>query len=182
MRVLNVGGNTKAIPLPARYEGWEHILLDIAPGPDVDIVMDAKALALTWKHSGQYDVVYCAHNLEHYHAHEVDLVLQGMRFALVPDGEVHIVVPNIGQLMVEMIENKLDLEDVIYESAAGPITPLDVLYGWGKEIEESGNPFFAHKTGFTATRLHRVLEAAGFKDVKVVANLAALELEGTGHV
>jgi SAM-dependent methyltransferase len=180
VRLLNVGGNTKAIPLPARYEGWEHVLLDIAPGPDVDIVMDARNLRSA-EHF-KVHVVYCAHNLEHYHAHEVAVVLEGMRHVLLPGGEVHIVVPNIGQLMVEMIENRIDLEDVIYTSDAGPITPLDVLYGWGKEIEESGNPFFAHKTGFTATRLHRVLEAAGFKDVKVVANLATLELEGTGHV
>lgn len=181
MRVLNVGGNTKAIPLPARYEGWEHVLLDIAPGPDVDIVADARAMAFTLSPC-IYDAVYCAHNLEHYHAHEVPLVLAGMVVALKPPGLVHIVVPNIGQLIVEMVEHKIDLEDVLYMSAAGDITPLDVLYGWGREIEESGNPFFAHKTGFTARRLHRVLKAAGFADVKVVANLATLELEGTGHV
>ena len=28
-RVLNVGGHSKAIALPAHYEGWEHHLLDI---------------------------------------------------------------------------------------------------------------------------------------------------------
>jgi hypothetical protein len=186
MRVLNVGGNTKAIPLPARYEGWEHVLLDIAPGPDVDIVCDARdigKMASQMDIEELFDVVLCSHNLEHYYAHDVVPVLVGFRRTLaLTTGEVHIVVPNIGQLIVEMVEHKIDLDDVLYMSPAGDITPLDVLYGWGKEIEESGNPFFAHKTGFTARRLHRVLEAAGFRDVKVIANLATLELEGTGRV
>lgn len=44
MRVLNVGGGSKAIPIPARYTGWEHVLLDIEPLPDVDVVMDARDL------------------------------------------------------------------------------------------------------------------------------------------
>lgn len=180
MRLLNVGGGSKATPIPARYEGWTHDLLDIAEGPDVDIVCDARTMCFNLNPE-QYDVVYCAHNLEHYHAHEVDLVLQGMRFALKAGGEVHIIVPNIGQLIHHMVEGGFDLEDPIYESPAGPITPLDVFYGYGPEVE-SGNPFYAHKTGFTARRLHGVLEAAGFRDVKVVANFAALELEGTGHV
>jgi SAM-dependent methyltransferase len=181
VRVLNVGGNTKAIALPARYEGWDHVLLDIAAGPDVDIVCDARAMAFTLSPC-IYDACYCAHNLEHYHAHEIPLVLAGMAFALKPGGEVHIVVPNVGQLICEMVEHKIDLDDVLYMCPAGEITPLDVLFGWGREIEGSGEPFFAHKTGFTARRLHRCLETAGFKDVKVVANLDRLELEGTGHV
>jgi SAM-dependent methyltransferase len=180
MRLLNVGGGSKAIPLPARYEGWEHVLLDIAPGPDVDIVMDARDLH--WDHKNRcYDAVYCAHNLEHYADHEVGQVLAGFWRVLKGGGHIHIVVPNIGQLICEMVEHHIDLEDVLYMTATGEITPLDVLYGYGPEVE-SGNPFYAHKTGFTARRLHRVLEEAGFKDVKVVANLATLELEGTGHV
>lgn len=183
MRLLNVGGGSKATPIPARYEGWEHVLLDIAPGPDVDIVADARELGtLPLELGGFFHTVYCAHNLEHYHAHEVPTVLAGMRSVLQHGiGEVHIIVPNIGQLIVEMVEHKIDLDDVLYMSPAGEIHPLDVLFGFGPEVK-SGNPYYAHKTGFTARRLHRVLEEAGFQDVKVVANLAALELEGTGHV
>lgn len=180
MRLLNVGGGSKATPIPARYEGWEHVLLDIADGPDVDICLDA----LKMKDAPvprSYDTVYCAHNLEHYHAHEVPAVLAGFRHWLRPGGDTHIVVPNLGQLICHMADHGADLDDPIYESAAGPVTPLDVFFGYGPEVE-SGNPYYAHKTGFTARRLHRVLEEAGFSDVKVVANLAALELEGTGHV
>lgn len=180
MRVLNVGGGSKATPIPARYEGWEHVLLDIADGPDVDIVMDARALKALGPEF-RVHAAYSAHNLEHYHAHDVATVLAGMRHVLLPNGEVHIIVPNIGQLICDMVEHRIDLDDVLYMSPAGEIRPLDVLWGYGAEIEQSGNDFYAHKTGFTAKRLHRVLEAAGFADVKVVANLDRLELEGTGR-
>ncbi len=182
MRVLNVGGGSKEIPIPAQYEGWDHDLLDIVDGPGVDVVCDARELRTTALMLAElYDAVYCAHNLEHYHAHEVPLVLAGFKRCLKSGGGVHIVVPNLGQLMADMVEFRMDLESVIYECDGGPITPLDVIYGWGKEVE-TGNPFYAHKTGFTATRLHRVLLEAGFENVKVVANLPSLELEATGNV
>ena len=32
-KVLNVGGNSKAIPLPPQYAGFDHVLLDIDPTP-----------------------------------------------------------------------------------------------------------------------------------------------------
>jgi hypothetical protein len=68
--------------------------------------------------------------------------------------------------MVAVVENGLDIEDTLYEaSAAGPITVLDVIYGWGKEIMESGNDFYAHKTGFTQQSLTRTLHHNGFLHV-----------------
>ena len=42
---LNVGGLSKAIKVPARYEGWRHDLLDIDARFDMDIVMDARQIA-----------------------------------------------------------------------------------------------------------------------------------------
>lgn len=178
-KLLNIGGGSKDIPLPEEYADCRHDLLDIALADDVDILCDARQLA---EHicCASYDVVYCSHNLEHYYEHEVPRVLYGIKYVLKPGGVVHIVVPNIGQLICMMVEGHIDLEDVLYECAAGPIRPLDVLYGWGKEIEESGEPFYAHKTGFTAKRLHGILAAAGFQDVKVSADLENLQLIALG--
>ncbi len=39
---------------------------------------------------------------------------------------------------------------------------LDVIYGYGVEIERSGQDFFAHKTGFTSKSLTKALHKAGF--------------------
>src|ERR1044072_1416623 len=55
-RVLNVGGGSKAIALPARYSGSDHVLLDIDDKPGVDIVADARDLRLHNSH-GPYDAI-----------------------------------------------------------------------------------------------------------------------------
>lgn len=159
-KVLNVGGNTKTIPLPPEYAGWEHVLLDIDPKGKPDVVCDAREL-LT-QPAATYDAVYCSHNLEHYHRHDGLKVLAGFIHVLKPDGFVHIRVPDLGELIRVLVEKSLDIDDLLYQSPAGPITARDVFYGYGVEIESSGSDFFAHKTGFTEKSLSAFLEKAGF--------------------
>ena len=60
----------------------------------------------------------------------------------------------------------LSLEDELYRSPAGPISPLDVIYGYHREIE-TGNPFYAHKTGFTPKLLPAALHEGGFRHILV---------------
>ena len=122
----------------------------------------ALASAPTTLPASTYDAVYCSHNLEHYHRHDVRKVLAGFRHVLKPDGFVHLRVPDIGAVMEIVVQKGLDIDDVLYESRAGPITVRDVIYGYGVEIERSGNDFYAHKTGFTQKSLSKVLEDAGF--------------------
>jgi SAM-dependent methyltransferase len=159
-KVLNVGGNNKAIPLPPPYAGWEHVLLDIDPRGQPDVVCDARAL--TSLPGGIYDSVYCSHNLEHYHRHDAVKVLAGFTHVLKPDGFVLLRVPDLGLVMQTVVEKNLDIDDVLYQAPAGLITVRDVLYGYGVEIERSGNDFYAHKTGFTQKSLKAFLEANGF--------------------
>ena len=169
-RVLNVGGNSKKIPLPPQYKGWSHDLLDIDARNDVDIVCDARNLETL--PGSKYDAVYCSHNLEHYHRHDVFKVLAGFRHVLSEDGFAHIRVPDIGALFHTVVRRKLDIEDVLYRSSAGPIKVRDVLYGFEAEIARSGNDFFAHKTGFTRRSLISTLKAAGFRSIHTaVGNL-----------
>lgn len=160
--MLNVGGNSKTIALPPQYAGFEHVLLDIDPQGAPDIVCDARELGQL--QSKQFDAVYCSHNLEHYYAHEVEKVLAGFVHVLKPQGFAQIQVPDIPQVMRVAIQKELDIEDVLYHSDAGPIRVLDVLYGHASEIEESGQDFYAHKTGFSARSLYKALLAAGFSN------------------
>jgi hypothetical protein len=53
------------------------------------------------------------------------------------------------------------LDHVAYTSPAGPITPLDMLFGHSDSIAR-GQSFMAHKTGFTCASLGRRFVAAGF--------------------
>lgn len=167
-KFLNVGGNNKTIPVPQQYEGWEHHLLDIDEKAKPDILCDARNL--TSLPGGEYDAVYCSHNLEHYFRHEVPKVLAGFHHVLKDDGFVQIRVPDLEAVMKEMIEKKIDIEDVLYQSPAGPITPLDVIYGHHRIVAKTGNDYFAHKTGFTKNSLSRILVQAGFVNGNVICN------------
>ena len=171
-KVLNVGGNSKEISLPPQYAGWDHVLLDIDPAGKPDVVCDARKLETL--EAAQFDAIYCSHNLEHYYRHEVKSVLAGFLHVLKADGFVHARVPDIKAVMKTAVERDLDLEDVLYQASVGPIMLIDVLYGWSRKIEESGEGFFAHKTGFTQKSLTGALRGAGFR--KIYTSCANLEI------
>ena len=162
-KVLNVGGNSKEIQIPEAFGGWQHVMLDIDPAVRPDVVCDARNLA-TLKGS-EYDAVYCSHNLEHYFHHDVSRVLAGFLHVLKDDGFAYIRVPDMAELMRTVVRDGRDIEDVLYQSPAGPIAVIDVIYGLRTEIASSGNDFFAHKTGFTRKSLAAALRLAGFQFV-----------------
>lgn len=172
--VLNVGGGSKSIAIPSHYEGWRHLLLDIAPGPDVDIVQDARQLAAL--PAQQFDAVYCSHNLEHYFRHDARKVVAGFLHVLSPEGFAEIRVPDMQSVIEHMARTGMDLDDVLYHSRGGPITAHDVWYGYGKQIEASGVDFYAHKCGFTARSLSELLARAGFAHMAVARSPEAFEL------
>ena len=159
-RVLNVGGGNKKVAIPPYYGNWEHLLLDIDPVVSPDVCMDARELSSL--PAEQYDAIYCSHNLEHYFSHDVQRVLSGFSHVLKSDGFAEVRVPDIGAVMREVVEKNLDIDDVLYNSGMGPILVKDVLYGYGKQIEESGVDFYAHKTGFTRKSLANAFKRSGF--------------------
>ena len=129
-KVLNVGGHSKEIALPPQYDRFEQVLLDIDPAQRPDIVCDARQMTQRLE-AGTFDAVFCSHNLEHYYRHEVPRVLGGFLHVLKQGGFAQVIVPDIADVMRTCIERGLELEDVLYQSPAGPITVLDVLYGYG---------------------------------------------------
>jgi hypothetical protein len=54
------------------------------------------------------------------------------------------------------------LTDPAYVAQAGPIAPLDILYGLRPALA-SGNVYMAHRCGFTLKALLGVLQEAGFQ-------------------
>ena len=114
--------------MPCRpfFDGYEHLLLDIDPAGKPDLLCDARELTST--PAAQYDAVYCSHNLEHYFRHDVPRVLAGFIHVLKPQGFAFIRVPDIQEVMRIAVERRLEPDDVLYQSASGPIQVLDVLY------------------------------------------------------
>jgi|SRR5450631_4145486 SAM-dependent methyltransferase len=172
--VLNVGGGSKDLAIPSKYDGWRHIMLDIDARGGPDIVCDARELITL--PGAQFDAVYCSHNLEHYYKHDGAKVLRGFLHVLKPDGFAELRVPDMEGVMKAVVARNLDIEAILYVSPAGPISVRDVIYGWSKEIERSGVDFYAHKTGFTATSLNSMLREAGFVETAMYVSDEAFEL------
>ena len=166
MRVLNVGGGGSK-QVPSIFKGWDQDLLDIDANVKPDICCDAKNMR-TMK-AGQYDAVFCSHNLEHFYKHEVPVVLAGFIHVLKKDGFANIAVPDMNSLFECIVDGNRDIDDTWYQSGGGPISFHDVIYGWGKQVA-GGNAYYAHKTGFTQKSLGRALTKSGFAKVMTTAD------------
>ena len=137
---------------------WREIRLDIDPSvrPDIEAPLtDMHAVA-----TASVDAVYSSHNIEHVYPHEVHQVLAEFHRVLKDDGIVVLTCPDLQSVCEAVVNNKL--MEPLYVSPAGPIAPLDVLYGH-RESLESGKVHMAHKTGFTFNALNAAFFQAGFK-------------------
>jgi SAM-dependent methyltransferase len=165
--VLHVGcGPYHPESLHERFRGpeWREVRLDIDPSVKPDVV--ASIVDMSNVKTGSVDAIWSSHNLEHVFSHEVPVVLRGFFRVLRPGGEALITMPDLEQAARLIARGKL--EDVAYVSPAGPIAPLDIMYGHRASIQD-GNEFMAHRTGFTARTLREKMSQAGFVDVNVTA-------------
>ncbi len=111
-----------------------------------------------------FDVIWSSHVLEHLYAHEIFPTLCQFHRVLKSDGFALIMSPDLEAVAHFIVEQ--GVAAVAYNSPAGPIRPLDMLYGHSRAIED-GHIHMAHRTGFTAERLGNLLLMAGFQTVSV---------------
>jgi SAM-dependent methyltransferase len=158
---LHVGcGPKRADRTPFAGLGWQEIRLDIDPAVQPDVVgtmLDMGAVA-----AGSVDAVFSSHNIEHLYPHEVPLALAEFRRVLAPGGFALITCPDLQSVAALVADNKL--VEPAYTSPAGPIAPLDILYGL-RGAMAGGNLYMAHRCGFTRDVLVGTLQQAGFAQV-----------------
>lgn len=157
--VLNVGCGD--VEIHHSFKGWAETRLDIDPGVRPDIVGDILNMAVE---DVSFDAVYSQHCLEHLYYHEVPVALAEFYRVIRPGGIVFIGVPNLRAVAWKVACG--NLEGVLYESPAGPISAIDSIYGC-REFLKSGHPYQQHKTGFTPGTLTKKLKAAGFVNIVV---------------
>ncbi len=169
---LGCGAKDKRrLPAPLNGPDWREIRVDLDPRFEPDVV--ASIVHMPMLADAIADVVWCAHCLEHLFAHETPQVLAEGRRLLKPGGNLILVVPD-GAVAAGYLADDRD-EEVIYQSPAGPVTALDILYGHGPALAK-GHMAMVHRTCFTPNRLSRLLVEAGFASVTVTRRRTAFEL------
>ena len=139
-------------------DDWKEIRFDIDKSVNPDIVGTLTDMKLV--ETGSVDAVYSSHNIEHIYPHEVRIALKEFYRVLKDDGIVVITCPDLQAVCELVVKDKL-LEP-FYESPAGPISPIDILFGHRGYIAQ-GNEYMAHKGGFTYSALNASFFEAGFK-------------------
>jgi len=168
--VLNVGcGYPARQKLHRHFHGpeWREIRLDLDPAVHPDIVCSMTDMSPVAAET--IDAVWSSHNLEHLQRHEVPLALREFIRVLKQHGLLLLTLPDLQQVAQLVVDDRL--EDQAYQSSSGPITALDMLFGHTASLAR-GNPFMAHRTGFTARTLQKVLVEAGFVEVSLRAGTA----------
>ena len=150
---------------------WQEIRLDIDPSAVPDVIgtmTDMGAVAENSVHA-----IFSSHNIEHLYPHEVPIAFAEFRRVLTNDGFAVITCPDLQPVAQLIAEDKLT--DAAYVSPAGPITPLDILFGHRASMA-AGNLFMAHRCGYTKKVLMGTLQAAGFKKIAAMARPAQFDL------
>jgi len=70
--------------------------------------------------------------------------------------------PDLQSVAALIAEDKLT--ETAYTSPAGPIAPIDILYGHRPQLM-AGNLYMAHRCGFTKRVLMATLQQAGFPSI-----------------
>jgi predicted SAM-dependent methyltransferase len=150
---------------------WNELRFDIdeAAQPDIKGTMtDMSGVA-----DGSVDALFSSHNIEHLYPHEVPVALKEFGRVLTNDGFAVITCPDL-KSVCQLVANDRLLEPA-YVSPAGPIAPLDILYGHRPSMAR-GNLYMAHRCGFTEKVLRATLQAAGFSIVATLARPASFDL------
>ncbi|HEU5409094.1 MAG TPA: methyltransferase domain-containing protein [Nitrospira sp.] len=164
--LLNAGsgpGSARRIARMVDEQDLKEVRFDIDPGVEPDVVGSILELEKSFEPQS-FDVIWSSHVLEHLYAHETFPTLRQFHRTLKLDGFALIMSPDIEAVAHFIVEQ--GIAAVAYNSPAGPIRPLDMLYGHSRAIEE-GHLHMAHRTGFTAERLGNLLLMAGFPTVSV---------------
>jgi predicted SAM-dependent methyltransferase len=162
-QVLNAGsGPRSSRRLHSVFDpaSWHEIRIDLDPRVEPDIVGSMTDMR-TYFDPQSFDAIWSSHSLEHLHSHEIRHALAEFRRILRDDGFALISCPDLETVMTLFLNHGPD--HVVYQSAAGPITPLDMMFGHTPSIA-SGNLHMAHHSGLTAERLGGLLLQAGFAE------------------
>lgn len=131
-------------------DGYDEIRVDIVPDVKCDIVCDIRKLDFD---DNSVDGIYTSHVLEHFDCRETQPLLTEWCRVLKPGGVMYHIVPRIDSpKLIEALQQG-DPHKVLYDSPAGPVSALHILYGQWYPGE-----YEVHKWGYTEKTLRELVE------------------------
>ena len=149
-------------------EAWRELRLDIDERVHPDIIgtmTDMSAVA-----DASLDALFSSHNIEHLYPHEVPVAFKEFLRVLKPEGFLVVTCPDMKSVCALVAEDRLT--EPAYTSPAGPIAPLDILYGHRPQLA-AGNLYMAHRCGFTQRVLDGTLRSSGFQSTAMMCRGSA---------
>lgn len=165
--VLNAGSgpaNSNRLHPAFTPEKWAEVRLDVDPRTQPDLLgsfADMRGAV----GDARFEALFCSHAIEHLYAHEVIPAFREFLRVLKPEGFALVTCPDLAAIARHLLTH--GAEAIAYQSPAGPIRPIDMLFGHSQSIAD-GRISMAHNTGFTAQRLARTAQAAGFGEVRII--------------
>lgn len=156
---IGCGQSRKQHTVPGfMHPAWHEIRLDANAAVEPDIVANMTSMPMV--PDGAVKAIFSSHNIEHLYPHEVPVALAEFHRVLKSDGFLVVTCPDLQSVCQLVVADKLD--EPAYFSPAGPIAPIDVLYGHRPQTA-AGNLYMAHHCGFTLRTLIAAVKAAGFQ-------------------
>ena len=143
-------------------QAWTEVRFDINPEARPDIVGTMVDMASV--KTGSMEAIFSSHNIEHLYPQEVPKALAEFKRVLAPEGFVVLTCPDLQSVCALVAEDKLT--EPAYQSPAGPIAPIDILFGHRASLLKN-NLYMAHRCGFTSKVLTATFQVAGFNSVVV---------------
>lgn len=145
-------------------DSWKELRFDIDESVNPDLVGTMTDMSAV--DDASVDAIFSSHNIEHLYPHEVPVALKEFLRVLKPHAFLVLTCPDLKSVCALVAEDKLT--EAAYTSPAGPIAPIDILYGY-RPAMENGNLFMAHRSGFTQKVLDGTLRSAGFQTIASAA-------------
>lgn len=163
--VLNVGCGPREQTIPALFDGYEEVRMDIDATVEPAVLGSLTATGLP---DCSVDAVFASHVLEHVEQWDVPKALAEVLRVLRPGGQALLVTPDLARVAQEIVERPGEIETVT-EAAPFGAAPLDMLFGFQPAVL-AGHEAMRHRTAFTAQTLAAHLKAAGFASGQVTAH------------
>ncbi len=155
-------------------EEWQETRMDAYGEANPDVVSSLPdMLGASGLQTASFDAAFTSHSLERLYAHQAVAALENLARVLKDDGYLVVACSDLQAICALVAEDKL-LEPA-YQSPAGPVTPLDVLYGFRPALA-AGHENHACKCGFTSHALMGSLRQAGFKSLWITKNPSSFSL------